>query len=77
MTTEEKIRDILDNQVSPALASHGGSCSLVKFDEASGVAYVAMQGACGTCPFALETLRMTVEQAVMEAVPEVKAVERA
>lgn len=77
MTTEEKIKDVLTNIVSPALQTHGGDCTFVKYDEQSGVLYVAMQGACGTCPFALETLRMTVEQAVMAEVPEVKAVERA
>ena len=84
MTTEEKIKDVLANKVSPALQMHGGDCSFVKYDEPTGTlyvamqgAYVAMQGACGTCPFALETLRMTVEQAVIAEVPEVKAVERA
>lgn len=77
MTTEEKIRDILDNHISPMLQSHGGSCAFVKFDEPTGTLYVELQGACGTCPYALETLRGTVEQVVMSEVPEVKAVERA
>ena len=74
---EEKIKDVLANKVSPALQMHGGDCSFVKYDEPTGTLYVAMQGACGTCPFALETLRMTVEQAIIAEVPEVKAVERA
>lgn len=77
MTTEEKIKDVLENQVTPMLASHGGFCTFVRYDEPTATAYVAMEGACGTCPFALETLRMTVEQVVISAVPEVKAVERA
>ena len=77
MTTEEKIKDVLANKVSPALQMHGGDCSFVKYDEPTGTLYFAMQGACGTCPFALETLRMTVEQAIIAEVPEVKAVERA
>lgn len=77
MTTVEKIKDVLDNKVSPALQTHGGYCSFVRYDEPTATLYVAMEGACGTCPFALETLRMTVEQAVISEVPEVKAVERA
>ncbi len=77
MTTEEKIKEVLTSKVSPALQMHGGDCSFVKYDEQSGTAYVEMHGACGSCPFALETLRMTVEQAVIAEVPEVKAVERA
>ena len=76
MTTEEKIKEVLANHVSPALQSHGGDCSFVRYDEPSATHYVAMEGACGSCPFALETLRMTVEQAVIAEVPEVKAVER-
>ncbi|MCD7952130.1 MAG: NifU family protein [Synergistaceae bacterium] len=76
MTTEEKIKEVLANHVSPALQSHGGDCSFVKYDEPIATLYVAMEGACGSCPFALETLRMTVEQAVIAEVPEVKAVER-
>lgn len=77
MTTEEKIKDVLKSQVSPALASHGGFCTFVKFDEPTATAYVAMEGACGSCPFALGTLRMMVEETVVSAIPEVKAVERA
>ena len=76
MTTEEKIKEVLANHVSPALQSHGGDCSFVKYDEPTATLYVAMEGACGSCPFALETLRMTVEQAVIAEGPEVKAVER-
>ena len=52
------------------------SRTFVRYDEPSATLYVAMEGACGSCPFALETLRMTVEQAVIAEVPEVKAVER-
>ncbi|MCF0247077.1 MAG: NifU family protein [Synergistes sp.] len=77
MTTEEKIKDVLTKFVSPRLQLHGGDCSFVRFDEPTGTLYVSMVGACGTCPFALETLRMTVEEIVVSEVPEVKAVERA
>ena len=77
MTTEEKIKDVLKSQVSPALASHGGFCTFENFDEPTATAYVAMEGACGSCPVALVTLRMMVEETVVSAIPEVKAVERA
>lgn len=77
MTTVEKVKNVIDNMIAPALATHGGSCSLVKFDDDTKTAYVKMEGACGSCPFALETLRLTIEQAIISEVPEVKAVERA
>lgn len=72
----EKIKKVLAEQVSPLLQSHGGDCSFVKFDEPTGTVWVELEGACGTCPFALETLRMTVEKALTTELPEVKQVER-
>lgn len=77
MTTQEKIIEALNTKVSPALQTHGGDASFVSYDEATGVLTVKLEGSCGTCPFAQETLRMTVEAAVKQEVPEVKSVERA
>ena len=34
-----------------------------------------MVGACGTCPMSPMTLKAGVEQAILKAVPEIKAVE--
>ncbi|NLX85211.1 MAG: NifU family protein [Synergistaceae bacterium] len=76
MTIQEKIMDALKTKVSPALQSHGGDVSFIKFDEESGTLYVDLIGSCGTCPYAQETLRMTVETAIKEVVPEVKSVVR-
>jgi len=77
MTTEEKVIEVINTKVSPALQSHGGDVTFVSFDEKSGVLCVDLVGACGTCPFAQETLRMTVEEAIRQEVPEVKSVIRA
>jgi Fe-S cluster biogenesis protein NfuA len=40
------------------------------------VVYVELQGHCGSCPHAMMTLKQGVEQAVIEELPEIKAVER-
>jgi len=74
MTTQEKIMEVIRTKVSPALQSHGGDVSFINFDEASGVLSLRLVGSCGTCPFAQETLRMTVEAAIKEDVPEVSSV---
>jgi Fe-S cluster biogenesis protein NfuA len=74
MTTEEKIKETIAKTISPALQTHGGNVSFEGFDEANGTLFVKLIGACGTCPFAQETLRMTVEAAIMQEVPEVKSV---
>jgi len=77
MTTQEKIQKVIDEKISPALAAHGGNVTFENFDEASGVLTVELIGACGSCPYAQETLRMTVEAVIVEEVPEVKEVRRA
>lgn len=74
MTTEEKIKKVLNEKINPALATHGGGATFVNFDEESGVLTVELVGACGSCPFAQETLRMTVEAVIIDEVPEVKEV---
>ena len=77
MTTQEKIIEVLNTVVTPALQTHGGDATFVSFDEESGTLCVELVGSCGTCPFAQETLRMTVEAAIRQEVPEVKSVVRA
>ena len=77
MNVQEKIMEAISTNVSPLLQSHGGDVSFINFDEASGTLVVELIGACGTCPFAQETLRMTVESEVKRLVPEVKSVIRA
>ncbi len=77
MTTQEKIIEVLNTVVTPALQTHGGDATFVSFDEESGTLCVELVGSCGTCPFAQETLRMTVEAAIKQEVPEVKSVVRA
>ena len=77
MTTQEKIIEVLNTVVTPALQTHGGDATFVSFDEESGTLSVELVGSCGTCPFAQETLRMTVEAAIKQEVPEVKSVVRA
>lgn len=77
MTIEENIKKVLAEHITPVLQSHGGDCQFVKFDEQTGILYVSLVGACGTCPYAQETLRMTVEQTITNIIPEVKEVARA
>ncbi|MDL2297922.1 NifU family protein [Synergistaceae bacterium OttesenSCG-928-D05] len=77
MTTQEKIQEVITTKISPALQSHGGDVAFVSYDEAAGALIVELTGACGTCPYAQETLRMTVESAIRSEVPEVKSVVRA
>ncbi|UCE88032.1 MAG: NifU family protein [Deltaproteobacteria bacterium] len=66
-----RIEAALD-RLRPALIADGGNVELVGIDE-SGNVRVTLQGACATCPALHATLRMGLEPALCEEVPEVKS----
>jgi Fe/S biogenesis protein NfuA len=65
---------ILDEQVNPSIASHGGSADLVALDETAGVAYIRMSGGCQGCAMSRLTLTQGIESALRDALPELSAV---
>jgi Fe-S cluster biogenesis protein NfuA len=74
MEYTERIERVLDT-LRPALRMDGGNVELVDFEEETGVVRVRMQGACGGCPMSMMTLKMGIERAIRNAIPEVKLVE--
>ena len=71
-TPEEKVRQLLDTQVNPALAAHGGYATLVKIDGSA--AHVSMGGGCQGCAVSAMTLRDGIEAAILANVPEITEV---
>jgi Fe-S cluster biogenesis protein NfuA len=69
---KEKVEKALE-KIRPALQADGGNIELV--DVVDGVVKVRLTGACGSCPMSQMTLKMGVERALKEQVPEVKSVE--
>jgi Fe/S biogenesis protein NfuA len=69
---EEKVRQLLDRQVNPALAAHGGFASLVKVEGSA--AHIAMGGGCQGCAVSAMTLRDGIEAAILANVPEITEV---
>lgn len=63
---------VLDS-VRPQLHSHGGDVSLVRI--ADGTAFVRLEGACNGCSMSSVTLRNLVEEALVQEVPSITAVE--
>ena len=59
--------------VRPQLHSHGGDVSLVRV--ADGTAFVRLDGACNGCSMSSVTLRNLVEDALVQGVPAITAVE--
>jgi Fe-S cluster biogenesis protein NfuA len=66
------IREILDNEIRPAVAQDGGDISFVRYDE--GVVYVHMKGACAGCPSSTMTLKMGIEARLKQVIPEVEEI---
>jgi Fe-S cluster biogenesis protein NfuA len=73
MSTEEKVREVLD-KLRPYIQRDGGDVELVEVVD--GVVRVRLLGACGSCPSSTITLKAGIERALMEEVPEVKEVEQ-
>ncbi|HEY86703.1 MAG TPA: NifU family protein [Dehalococcoidia bacterium] len=67
----EKILAVLE-QVRPALQADGGDVELVNVKD--GVVSLKLKGACGHCPMSTMTLKMGIERALREKIPEVKEV---
>jgi len=70
---QEQIERVLD-QIRPALRMDGGGIEFVSFDPETGRVRVRLQGACVGCPMSEITLKMAVEAALMDAIPEIKEV---
>ncbi|MCW1957626.1 MAG: NifU family protein, partial [Mycobacterium sp.] len=59
--------------VRPQLHSHGGDVALVRIED--GTAFVRLEGACNGCSMSSVTLRNLVEEALVQGVPAITAVE--
>ena len=68
----DRVREVLDEQVNPAIASHGGMISLVDVQDTE--ISVEMSGGCQGCALSRMTLRQGVERMLREAVPQLTAV---
>jgi Fe/S biogenesis protein NfuA len=65
----DRVRQILDTQINPTVASHGGNIALVDVDGAD--VYLELGGGCQGCGMARVTLKQGVERMLREAIPEV------
>jgi Fe/S biogenesis protein NfuA len=65
----ERVRQVIDERINPAVASHGGRIGLVAVE--GDAVYIEMSGGCQGCGMARVTLRQGVERMIREEVPEV------
>lgn len=71
-SVQDRVATVIEG-IRPFIQSDGGDIELVDVD-GQGVVKVRLQGACVGCPSAAMTLKMGVERALKEKVPEVSEV---
>jgi len=67
--TSEKIIQILEEYIKPAVASDGGNIAFQNYDEDTKVVKVILQGACSGCPSSTITLKNGIETMLKEMLP--------
>ena len=69
----ERVRFVLESEINPKLAAHGGRATLLEVD-ADGAVVLQFGGGCHGCGMVDVTLKQGVEKTLRERVPEVTAV---
>jgi len=72
-TLNQKVAKAL-TAIRPSLQADGGDVKLVDVSD-EGVVSVRLTGACRGCPMSTMTLKMGIERALREQIPEIKSVE--
>jgi NFU1 iron-sulfur cluster scaffold homolog, mitochondrial len=67
-----KIKDLIDTYVKPAVEMDGGNIEFKSFE--NGVVSVILQGSCSGCPSSTVTLKSGIEGMLKRMVPEVREV---
>lgn len=70
---EQKIKKILENEVAPMLAMHGGKVKFIGFKD--GTVKIQLKGACSGCALSELTLKEGVEKILKEKIRGIKRVE--
>ena len=68
-----KINEVLDEKIRPAVAKDGGDITFKSFKD--GIVTVELKGSCSGCPSSIMTLKQGVQNLLCHYIPEVKSVE--
>ncbi len=70
---EERVEWLLETEINPSLASHGGHVSLIEITEKREVV-LQFGGGCQGCGMADVTLKQGIEQTLIRNIPEITAI---
>ena len=69
---KQRVQSILDKEINPAVASHGGWVELI--DVKNNEVFIRMGGGCQGCGMADVTLKQGVEKTLRQAIPHIGAI---
>ena len=69
----DKINEVLNSKIRPAVARDGGDITFKSFED--GVVTVELKGSCSGCPSSIMTLKQGVQNLLCHYIPEVQKVE--
>lgn len=67
-----RIQEVLELEVNPSLAAHGGGAVLIDFKD--GIVDLQLTGGCQGCSMASATMKNGIEASIRERVPEIREV---
>lgn len=67
-----RVQDVLEKQINPSVAGHGGRVSLIDLKEKT--VYLQLEGGCQGCGMADVTLKQGIEVMIKEACPEIEEI---
>lgn len=67
-----KLEQLLDDEVNPALGTHGGAALLVDFKD--GIVFLQLTGGCQGCSMAGATMKDGIEETIRASFPEIREV---
>ncbi len=70
----DRIRYVLESEINPQLANHGGQVALVELTD-DGIAVLQFGGGCQGCGMVDMTLKEGIEKTLLEKIPECKGVQ--
>ena len=68
----ERLRRVIDEEVNPRIAAHGGAVELADIEDDT--LFLRISGGCQGCAASAATLRLGIERMVREAVPEIREI---
>ena len=68
----DRVQSVLDEQINPSVAGHGGRVSLIDLKEKT--VFLQLEGGCQGCGMADVTLKQGIEVMIKEAIPEIEEI---